>query len=236
MLIDTIVTIFGFVVPCAFLLLAWWISTPMGFSTATLMFGVFATLGMDNTIPMFGHEVVGGSTYFPAMFLSIALCAKKFGIEETLAMVNCVSRGMALFAIAQFRWLFFTVYAPEHTNHSVEEAMALGRNAVLMTGIVYLGGVTILSLRKMLEEYSVHVRLAIPVYVDILLMSPISILSVFAKESEQFTSTQSWNDTILWTLVTRLSVPFIVISTLYLLGNYTTATAMALEEKDVKRE
>lgn len=234
MLIDTIITLLGFGVPCLFLILVWWISTPTGFSTATLMFGILATLGMDHTIPMFGHEVVGGSTYFPAMFLSMAFCAKKFGIKEALSMVNCVSRGMALFAIAQFRWLFFALYAPEHTTHSVAEAMALGRNAVLMTGIVYLGGMTILSLRKMLEEYSVHVRLAIPVYVDILLMSPISILSVFSNENGQFTSTQSWNDTILWTLVTRLSVPFIVISTLYFFGNYKTAAA--LEEKDVKSE
>jgi len=234
MLIDTVVTLFGFAVPCLFLILAWWISTPMGFSTATLMFGVLATLGMDNTIPMFGHGVVGGSTYFPAMFLTIAFCAKKFGVDQALSMVNCVTRGMALFAVAQFRWLFFALYAPEHTTHSVAEAMALGRNAVLMTGIVYLGGVTILSLRKMLADYSVHARLAVPVYVDILLMSPISILSVFSNENGQFTSTQSWNDTILWTLVTRLSVPFIVISTLYLFGNYKTAAA--LEEKDVESE
>lgn len=210
-MIDVVITFVGLAIPILFLMVAWHIGTPMGFSTATLVFGVLAGLGMGQIIPLFGTEVVGGSTYFPAVFLCIAMCAKRYGTEITLQMLNCVSRGMLLFSLAQFRWLFFAVYAPEHTTYGVQDASVLGRNALLMTGMVYFGGLLILTMRKKLEESGVHYRFAVPVIVDILVMSPISIWAAFTTAANLPPDT-NWAAVTAFTILSRLVVPLVVIT------------------------
>lgn len=212
-MVDILITIVGLAIPISFLLFAWHLGTPMGFSTATLVFGVLAGLGMGQIIPLFGTEVVGGSTYFPAVFLCIAMCAKRYGTEITLQMLNCVSRGMLLFSLAQFRWLFFAVYAPEHTTYDLATASVLGRNALLMTGMVYFGGLLILTMRKKLEDSSVHYRFAVPVIVDILLMSPISIWAAYTSFAPVPSGADTdWLTITVFTLLSRLVVPVIVIT------------------------
>lgn len=214
-MIDILITAIALGLPIGFLMVAWHIGTPMGFSTATLVFGILCGLGMGQIVPMFGAEVVGGSTYFPAVFLAIALCAKKFGVEITLQMLNCVTRGLLLFSLAQFRWLFFAIYAPEQTTHSIHAAELIGRNAVLMTGMTYFGGLFILGMRKYLEDSSPHYRFALPVVVDVIMMTPISIWAAYTSHKVVATSAvvlTSWEDLTLWSYFVRLLVPAIIIT------------------------
>lgn len=237
-MIELLITLVGLGLPVGFLLIAWHVGTPMGFSTATLVFGVLAALGMGQIIPLFGTEVVGGSTYFPAIFLAIAMCAKKFGVDLTLQMLNCVTRGMLLFSLAQFRWLFFAVFAPEQTTHSLEAAELIGRNAILMTSMVYFGGLLILGMRKYLEDSSPHYRFALPVIVDIVLMTPISIWAAYTSYTVigSNISLVSWEIITFWTYFSRILVPVAVLTyIMWQAKGQSNAIETLQEQNDVQK-
>jgi uncharacterized PurR-regulated membrane protein YhhQ (DUF165 family) len=187
---------------------------------------------MGNIIPLFGTEVVGGSTYFPAVFLAIAMCAKKFGVEITLHMLNCITRGLLLFSLAQFRWLFFAVYAPEQTSHTIASAELIGRNAILMTGMTYFGGLLILGLRKYLEDSNPHYRFVLPVVVDITIMTPVSIWAAYTSHFIISTggSVISWEMVIVWTYFCRILVPVIILTYIMHISEWQSDRIETLQE------
>lgn len=202
----------GFAVPFAALAIAWRFSSVEVFSVITLAFATLTYAGMGETIPLFGVEVVGGSTYLPAMYLSLALAVKSLGVYEARRVLVTSSLGLLLLASAQFLWLLFAEYAPALTTHAQTIQSLPARNAALTLLLLYFGGLLLLAAYRSLEGTRTIYRITIPVLLDILLTTPISLITVYWSADR---STLDWDALVVHTLCVRLVLPLLVIPYIY---------------------
>lgn len=199
----------GFAVPFAALMLAWRCSSVEVYSALTLAFAALTYAGMGGTIPLFGVEVGGGSTYLPAMFLSLALAVKSLGIQEARRVLVASSVGLALLASAQFLGVLFVEYAPTLTT---PPRAVPARNAALTLLLLYFGGLILLAAYRSLDGARPLYRLTLPVLLDILLTTPISLITVYWSADR---STLDWDALVVHTLCVRLVLPLLVIPYVY---------------------
>jgi hypothetical protein len=138
----------------------------------TLVFAILGAMSTGTLHTILGYETLGGSASFPAAFMCLALCLKKFGVQEARAQLIHVVLGMCVFSVTSLL-----------TQVAQYEDSLIARDAVLMTGMIWLGGLVILSIRKRMQEGNVYLRCAIPVIVDIVIMTPVSLVVIHIQSS-----------------------------------------------------
>lgn len=216
--------ILGFIIPVLTLLLAWRAASTEIFTAVTVSFAALTYLGMGKTIPLLGMEVSGGSTYLPAMYLTLALSIKTLGVQSALRILVASSFAVGIFAAAQARWLIFAEVYPDMTSHSLAAHTVHTRNAVLTLLLLYFGGLMFLAAYRMLRNSAPILRLTVPVLLDILLTTPISMLTVYWTRSEH---TPDWETLVVHTILARMVLPAIVIPIVHYASkgdNYAAST------------
>lgn len=203
-----VLNVLGFAVPFGALALLWRFPSS-ALATATLMtFAVLTTLGMGRTIPLLGLEVAGGSTYLPAMYLALALTVKALGGREARYVLIASTVGIVLLAIAHFRWMVFAEVSPSMTTHLPSTHAALLRHAVLVTMLLYFGGLVLLSGYAALADHPPKYRLTLPLVLDIALTTPISVITLYLTTGK---SGDDWETLVAHTTLVRMVLPVLVL-------------------------
>jgi len=201
-------------IPLLFTFWAWRSASLFAYTVTITTFSLLAVEGMGTIVTLFGFPILGSSMSFPAVFLLISLCAKEFGTEETLKVARWVLLSLVIYTTVQFRWAATAYFGVEIPEKLLEDATIDFRNAVLMTGTLYFGALLLLSLRRMFRRWSVHVRLGIPVAVDIFLTLPVSLLAMY-KGNGILVPVDSLDQLLIATLIVRLMVPAITLTGLH---------------------
>lgn len=196
-----------FILPAVFIIYCWKHGDILTFIGAMMISSVLASEGAGKVIPMFNTEVAGGSTYIPTIFILLALLAKKFSNRMAMRALGAVTFGMILFAVAQGRWLAFSFFTPTITTHAAGPSELAFKNAVLTTLMVYFGGLFILAVRKFLMDVKPVVRTWTPVFLDIVLTTPISVLAVSWGNPGAVTESL-----VVSTVMVRLILPVLLLS------------------------
>jgi hypothetical protein len=125
------------------------------------------------------------------------------------------------------------VYAPEQTTYTIDAAELIGRNAILMTGMTYFGGLLILGLRKYLEDSNPHYRFVLPVVVDVLIMTPVSIWAAYTSHHiiTAGPGITSWEMVVVWTYFCRILVPVLVLTYIMYKSEWQSDRIETIQEK-----
>ncbi len=202
---DTVYTLFSVAVPIAFILYAWYKTYQASVYTALIVaFGAKASQNLSHVYSLFDQQFLGGSVLLPCIFLCIALCLKRFGVRETLYHTN----------VACFALLMLTLLQMDKPVYSLTDFYSAHSGSVRDSGIVaatvYFGGLLILATRKYLDRGNPYIRCGIPVFTDIMIMTPLTWWAAIA-ESDAFYSNGYWIKVLLLSLLVRILVPILVL-------------------------
>jgi len=176
---DQAISLAFFLLPALYVVYCWKWGSITTSTVSMVVFGILASLGSGKIIPMFCVEVAGGSTFIPATFVLLALVAKKYSNKAAFDALNVVTFALLLFSVAQARWWAFSFFTPEETTHTFRASELAFKNALLTTILIYISGLFLLSARKAPMDVKPIIRTWVPVFLDILLTMPISLLSVY---------------------------------------------------------
>jgi uncharacterized PurR-regulated membrane protein YhhQ (DUF165 family) len=207
---NELISFLFFLLPMGFILYCWRYGDAFTFAAALMALAVLSSAGAGKVIPLFGQEVAGGSTYIPATFILIALMAKKFSNTVALRVLNGVFLGLVLYTACLARWLAFAYWTPTGTTHDFDPSLIALRNAMLTTIPIYFSGIFIIAVRKLLMDVQPHFRTWTPVFLDIVLTTPISLLAVYwASGGDAAVITE---ELVYGTIAVRFVMPVLVIS------------------------
>lgn len=194
----------NFLLPASLVCLAWRYPSKELVAVLLLTLTALVSQVMGKTIPLWGLAVTVDSAFIPVLYLVIIASIKQLGHRETLDALNAATLGMLVFCIGYTHWIVFSdssVYPAQFVEY--KENL---RHSLLSVTMLYLGGILLIAAHQHFSDATSVARTSIPLTLDIIVTTPISILAVYWVTPLGL-SYDHWLWLTLNSAVTRMIVP-----------------------------